>query len=121
MRSALFIVSLAVAGCSGAAFVHTPAVSSTIALTSDDRALWVVTPDADSVSVIDPATRALVAEIALGTAPPARAPRPRSRARPRPPRPRRRPSLRAERQAARARHHARRPQGVRRRANRERR
>ena len=32
--------------------------SSTIALTSRRRALWVVNPDADSVSVIDPATRA---------------------------------------------------------------
>ena len=70
-----------------------PQASSTIALTSDDRALWVVNPDADSVSVIDPATRALVAEIALG----------RGAAGGR----RGDAALRAERQAARARHLAR--------------
>ena len=38
---------------------------------SDDGALWVVNPDSDSVSVIDPTTRTLVAEIPLGPAPPA--------------------------------------------------
>jgi YVTN family beta-propeller protein len=59
------------AGCDHAPVAHAPLVSSTIALTSDDAALWVVTPDADSVSVIDPRTRALVAEVALGAAPPA--------------------------------------------------
>src|SRR5262249_46373512 len=48
-----------------------PQVSSTIALSSDDRALWVVNPDADSLSLIDPITRRLVAEIALSPAPPA--------------------------------------------------
>src|SRR5262249_48483799 len=46
-------------------------VSSTLALTPDDGALWVVNQDADSVSVIDTKTRALLAEIPLGTAPPA--------------------------------------------------
>jgi YVTN family beta-propeller protein len=46
-------------------------VSSTLALTKDDRHLWVVNPDEDSVSVIDTKTRLLVDEIPLGTAPPA--------------------------------------------------
>lgn len=45
-------------------------VSSTLALTPDDGALWVVNQDADSVSVLDTQTRALLAEIPLG-APPA--------------------------------------------------
>lgn len=44
-------------------------VSSTIAITPDDAELWVVNQDADSVSVIDTKTRALVAEIPLGAAP----------------------------------------------------
>src|SRR6476659_2040886 len=48
-----------------------PTTSSSIALTSDDGALWVVNPDADSVSVINPKTRALVSEILLGAARPA--------------------------------------------------
>jgi YVTN family beta-propeller protein len=66
-----------IAGCSGAppkmmqAAGPPPTSSSTIALTSDDHALWVVNPDADSVSVIDPAARSLVREIPLGSAPPA--------------------------------------------------
>ncbi len=70
MRYRLLCLGL-VAGCGNATTVGVPMVSSTIAMTSDDRALWVVNPDADSVSVIDPSTRALVAEIALGSAPPA--------------------------------------------------
>lgn len=45
--------------------------SSSIALTRDDRALWVVNQDTDSVSVIDPKARSLLAEIPLGAAPPA--------------------------------------------------
>lgn len=45
--------------------------SSTLALTPDDQSLWVVNQDGDSVSVIDTASRALVAEIPLGGAPPA--------------------------------------------------
>ena len=49
--------------------LRSPPTSSTIALTSDDRALWVVNPDADSVTVIDPATRTALAEIALGPTP----------------------------------------------------
>ena len=78
MRDSLVALGVAMvacgagAGCGGSmSRGGAPAVSSTIALTSDDGALWVVNPDADSVSVIDPATRALVAEIALGAAPPA--------------------------------------------------
>lgn len=47
-----------------------PAVSSTIALTSDDRQLWVVNQDADSVSLIDPFSRKLVAEVPLSASPP---------------------------------------------------
>lgn len=59
-------------GCGGSGTsTNAPMVSSTIALTSDDRALWVVNPDSDSVSLIDPATRTLTAELALGDAPPA--------------------------------------------------
>lgn len=44
--------------------------STTILLTKDDTALWVVNQDADSVSVIDPATRKLLKEISLAEAPP---------------------------------------------------
>jgi YVTN family beta-propeller protein len=43
--------------------------STTLALTDDDRQLWVVNPDADSVSVIDTEARALLAEIPLGPSP----------------------------------------------------
>ena len=73
MRISLVALGLFFLGCGagGGGAAGGPQVSSTIALTSDDRALWVVNPDEDSVSVIDPATRALVAEIALGAAPPA--------------------------------------------------
>lgn len=45
--------------------------STTLLLTRDDKALWVVNQDADSVSVIDTETRAVIAEILLGEAPPA--------------------------------------------------
>src|SRR5262245_32306580 len=45
-------------------------ISSTIALSSDDLELWVVNPDADSVSVIDTMTRSRKAEILLAPAPP---------------------------------------------------
>ncbi len=71
MQARWLWVALLAVGCSNGVVSVGPTVSSTIALTSDDRALWVVNPDADSVSVIDPASRKLVAEIALGTAPPA--------------------------------------------------
>ena len=69
-----------VVGCTGGAEVepnpgdapkgHSSTESSTLALTSDDRFLWVVNPDADSVSVIDTANRVLLQEIALTGAPP---------------------------------------------------
>ncbi len=45
--------------------------SSSIALTPDGRRLFVVNPDVDTVSVIDPATRTLLREVALGDRPPA--------------------------------------------------
>jgi YVTN family beta-propeller protein len=48
---------------------HGTTVSSTLALAGHE--LWVVNQDADSVSVLDPERRALVAEIPLGDAPPA--------------------------------------------------
>ncbi len=65
-----FALLLLLAGCSSSLPPPAPPVSSTIALTSDDGALWVVTPDADSVSVIDPTSRKLLTEILLATAPP---------------------------------------------------
>jgi YVTN family beta-propeller protein len=43
--------------------------SSTIAVTSDDKRIWVVNPDSDSVSLIDATSRTLVAEIPLGSTP----------------------------------------------------
>ena len=59
-------------GCGGGgAATSGPTTSSTIALTSDDRALWVVNPDADSVSVLDPQSRTLMDEVPLASAPPA--------------------------------------------------
>ena len=64
----LSFIALLIAGCA-ASPATAPTVSSTIALTSDDRQLWVVNPDADSVSVIDPIGRALIAEIALAPPP----------------------------------------------------
>jgi YVTN family beta-propeller protein len=67
----LLLFSLALLGCGGNVSPETaqaPA-SSTIALTSDDRTLWVVNPDADSISAIDVASRALVAEVPLGPTP----------------------------------------------------
>ena len=67
MRHRLLVLVL-VAGC-GRSYSGGPAVSSTIALTSDDTALWVVNPDADSVSVLDPASRQLLAEVPLGPPP----------------------------------------------------
>ena len=45
-------------------------VSSTLALTSDDKSLWVTNPDSDSISLIDVGSRKLVAEVPLGSAPP---------------------------------------------------
>src|SRR3954447_24753957 len=69
MKSTLLsLLVLVAAGC-GRGTTSVATASSTIALTSDDRALWVANPDADSVTVIDPATRAVLAEVALGAAP----------------------------------------------------
>ncbi|MDB4968654.1 MAG: Surface antigen [Myxococcales bacterium] len=65
LRLALVVAAV---GCSGSSN-RAPVASSTIALSADGRALWVVNPDADSVTVIDPATRAVVAEVALGPPP----------------------------------------------------
>ena len=66
----LIQLALLCASCGGVVpLAATPPASSTIALTSDDRALWVVNPEGDSVSVIDPVTRALIDEVALGPAP----------------------------------------------------
>lgn len=60
-------------GCGGGPPTSTPsgraALSSTIAVTSDDKTLWVVNQDADSVSVIDVGTRSVAAEITLGPTP----------------------------------------------------
>jgi YVTN family beta-propeller protein len=70
----LLLCAFLITGCSGPSAksaAGAPTVSSTIAITSDDRALWVVNQDSDSVSVIDPQSRALVAEVPLAPAPPA--------------------------------------------------
>jgi len=56
----------------GAPVVHSGTTATTsILLAKDDKELWVVNQDADSVSVIDPDARALLQEIPLGAAPPA--------------------------------------------------
>ncbi len=74
MKRAVFLLSMCLTGCNAAGppapVAPLPSVSSTIALSADDRALWVVNPDADSVSVIDPVTRALKTEILLAAARP---------------------------------------------------
>src|SRR3954467_11817360 len=69
MKQTLLVLVVLLVGCDRGNSSFGPSSSSTIALTSDDRALWVVNPDADSVTVIDPATRAVAAEIALGPTP----------------------------------------------------
>ena len=51
--------------------LHGPTVSSSLALSTDDHTLWVVNQDADSVSVLDPEKRTILAEIPLGESPPA--------------------------------------------------
>ena len=68
---AIVLAAAAAGSCGGeapdATLAKAPstAVSSSLALTSDDGTLWVVNPDADSVSVLDPKTRKLIAEIPL--------------------------------------------------------
>src|SRR4051794_31106240 len=75
-RFFLFSLGLAAMGCGSEPRPPTPGEasgttsSSTIALTRDDSALWVANQDSDSVSVIDPKARTLLAEIPLGAAPP---------------------------------------------------
>jgi YVTN family beta-propeller protein len=73
----LLVGQLALAACGGpgtsssgvvvASAVH----SSSLALSSDGRSLFVVNPDADSVSVLDVQSRVLEREIPLGEQPPA--------------------------------------------------
>jgi YVTN family beta-propeller protein len=70
MKPTLVVVlALAAVGCGRAPSSAVASASSTLALTSDDRTLFVVNPDADSVTAIDPATRSVLAEIALGATP----------------------------------------------------
>jgi YVTN family beta-propeller protein len=56
-------------GGGGAASGRVAPVSSSLALTSDDSQLWVVNADSDSISLVDPKARTLVAEVALGPPP----------------------------------------------------
>ncbi len=68
----LFVSLMLFAGCSNSAPpapMLAPTQSSTLALTADDRSLWAVNQDADSVSLLDTSSRALVTEVALGPAP----------------------------------------------------
>lgn len=67
----LLCALLLVAACADVGVSGTPASSSTLALSRDDRQLWVVNPDADSVSLLDMQSRSLLAEIALGDGIPA--------------------------------------------------
>src|SRR5579863_7603437 len=64
------VACFVLAGCGGGpAKPVTPEVSSSIALSSDDKALWVVNPESDSVALVAPVKRSLVSEIALGPTP----------------------------------------------------
>lgn len=77
------VVGTALASCSGTDTETTPpppppvetpfgtTVSSSLALSKDDHTLWVVNQDADSVSVLDTDKRSILAEIPLGSKPPA--------------------------------------------------
>jgi YVTN family beta-propeller protein len=67
MRPLLFAVVFL--GCGTSVPTPSTSPSSTLAITADDRYLWAVNPDADSLSLIDLKARALVAEVALGPAP----------------------------------------------------
>lgn len=71
MKSVRAILIFGLVGCGGAKSTGAPSVSSTLAVTADDAWLWVVNPDADSVSLIDLHARACVAEVPLTPAPPA--------------------------------------------------
>jgi YVTN family beta-propeller protein len=70
MRRLAFALLLAGCGSGPASTTTVPRgpMSSTIAITSDDKTLWVVNQDSDSVSSIDVATRT-ASELALGPAP----------------------------------------------------
>jgi YVTN family beta-propeller protein len=74
MKHLLLLGSAAAcAACSAPSMVGPPLAatsSSTIAVSSDDKSLWVVNPDADSVSLIDVSSRSLAQEVALGAGPP---------------------------------------------------
>ena len=61
--------ALALGGCHSASVTPVAQHSSSLAVTSDGHALFVVNPDADSVSLIDLDARTLTAEIALAPAP----------------------------------------------------
>ena len=64
-----FAFALVLGACSAPVATDGPAHSSSLAISSDDKLLWVANPDADSVSVIDLTTRTLQIEIALGPTP----------------------------------------------------
>jgi YVTN family beta-propeller protein len=74
MRRWLAAAAACAACGSAAAIPQPPAHSSSIAISPDGATLYVVNADADSVSVIDTASRVLLAEIALGAGPPSPAP-----------------------------------------------
>src|SRR5262249_37568609 len=65
------LLALALGACASASAPTSPTVSSTLALTSDDRALGGVNPASVSVSLLDPKTRMLGAEGPLAPPPPA--------------------------------------------------
>jgi YVTN family beta-propeller protein len=60
---------LFVAACGGSSTATSSPHSSSMALTADGKTLFVVNADADTISVIDTASRTLSHEIALGAAP----------------------------------------------------
>jgi len=62
-------VLVLVAACN-APIPQVPTRSTSIAISADDRTLFVVNPEADSLSVIDLPSRKLVQELPLGTTPP---------------------------------------------------
>lgn len=74
LLAAFAVLALAgVAGCGGSDSDMTPGVagqhSGSMAMDDHGNLVYVVNPDADSVSVVDPGARKLVAEIALGDRP----------------------------------------------------
>ncbi|MCU1283344.1 MAG: Surface antigen [bacterium] len=69
MNQKLLVLVVLAAGCGRSSSNSGATASSTIALSSDDRTLWVANPDADSVTAIDATTRAVLAEITLGPTP----------------------------------------------------